>query len=165
MVGVVVLVVVDLAHQRFTVGVRDLVVVGMDFVEGQEAVAVAAVLRTAWAMTHGQAIENEGAEYCRLAENLVGGNGYRGIVANSGIQLNFPPLYPLLIAIPSLALKSSELAGRLGIRPEQVEAVVQKLLKAKIVSVDEGGFQVPDVGKLRHFLEFLQMKAQYGDLA
>ena len=76
-------------------------------------VAVAAVLRIAWAMTHAQAIENEGAEYCRLAENLVGGNGYRGIVANAGIQLNFPPLYPLLIAIPSLALKSSELAGRL----------------------------------------------------
>ena len=31
------------AHQRFAVGVGDLVVVGMDFVEGQEAVAVAAV--------------------------------------------------------------------------------------------------------------------------
>ncbi len=64
-----------------------------------------------------------------------------------------------------IELPPAELAGRLGIRPEQVDAVVQKLLKAKIVSVDEGGFQVPDVGKLRHFLEFLQMKAQYGDLA
>jgi hypothetical protein len=33
-----------LAQQRFAVGDRDLVVVGMDFVEGQEAVAVAAIL-------------------------------------------------------------------------------------------------------------------------
>jgi len=58
-----------------------------------------------------------------------------------------------------------ELAGRLGIRAEQVEEVLQKLLKGKIVTLDEGGVLVPDVAKLRHFLEFLQMKAQYGDLA
>ncbi len=32
------------AHQRFAVGDRDLVVVGVDFVEGQEAMAIAAVL-------------------------------------------------------------------------------------------------------------------------
>ncbi len=40
---IVVIVLVDLAHQGFAVGVGDLVVVGVDFVEGQEAVAVAAV--------------------------------------------------------------------------------------------------------------------------
>ncbi len=59
----------------------------------------------------------------------------------------------------------ADLAGWLGIRPDQVEAVVQKLTRAKLVAVDQGGFLVPDVSKLRHFLEFLQMKAQYGDLA
>lgn len=58
----------------------------------------------------------------------------------------------------------SELAGRLGIRPEQVNEVLQKLLKSKIIGADETGFLVPDVGKLRQFLEFLQLKAQYGDM-
>ena len=33
-----------LGHQPFAVGDRDLIVVGVDFVEGQEAVAVATVL-------------------------------------------------------------------------------------------------------------------------
>jgi len=42
-----------LAHQRFAVGVRDLVVVGVDFVEGQEAVAVAAVFTTNAAWSEG----------------------------------------------------------------------------------------------------------------
>lgn len=76
-------------------------------------VVVAAGVRIAWALTHAVAIENEGSEYCRLAENLLGGYGYRGIVANAGVQLNFPPLYPVLIAALTLPLKNSELAGRL----------------------------------------------------
>lgn len=59
----------------------------------------------------------------------------------------------------------AELPGRLGIRPEQAEEVIQKLVKGKILAVEKTGFVVPDVAKLRHFLEFLQMKAQYGDLA
>lgn len=41
---VLVVVLRSLAHQRFAVGDRDLIVVGVDFVEGQEAVPVAAVL-------------------------------------------------------------------------------------------------------------------------
>ncbi len=59
----------------------------------------------------------------------------------------------------------AELAGWLGIKPDQVDAVVQKLTRAKLVAVDATGFLVPDTSKLRHFLEFLQVKAQYGDLA
>jgi len=59
----------------------------------------------------------------------------------------------------------AELAGWLGIRPDQVDAVVQKLTRAKLVAVEKGGFLVAEPAKLRHFLEFLQMKAQYGDLA
>jgi CRP-like cAMP-binding protein len=58
-----------------------------------------------------------------------------------------------------------ELSGRVGVKAEQAEEVLSKLLKSKIVSVEADGFLVPDVSKLRHFLEFLQMKAQYGDIA
>ena len=56
-----------------------------------------------------------------------------------------------------------ELPGRAGVRPEQAEEVLTKLLKAKIVAVRPDGFVVPDVAKLRDFLTFLQMKAQFGD--
>jgi CRP/FNR family cyclic AMP-dependent transcriptional regulator len=58
-----------------------------------------------------------------------------------------------------------ELAARVGVRPEQADEALMKLLKAKLISVHPDGFVVPDVAKLRHFLEFLQMKAQFGDLA
>jgi CRP/FNR family transcriptional regulator, cyclic AMP receptor protein len=58
-----------------------------------------------------------------------------------------------------------ELPARVGVKAEQVDEVLMKLLKARIVSVHPDGLVVPDVAKLRHFLEFLQMKAQFGDIA
>ncbi len=75
------------------------------------AVTVACLLRLAWAYTHGLAIEQEGAEYARIAENLLAGHGYVGIFSN-GAQLNFPPLYPMMIAAVSLVLGSTEWAAR-----------------------------------------------------
>jgi CRP-like cAMP-binding protein len=62
-----------------------------------------------------------------------------------------------------LAIKPPELAARVGVRTEQAEEVLGKLLKSKIVSLEPDGSLVADVAKLRHFLEFLQMKAQFGD--
>lgn len=64
-----------------------------------------------------------------------------------------------------LALKAPELAARVGVRTEQAEEVLGKLVKSKIVVLEPDGTLVADVGKLRHFLEFLQMKAQFGDLS
>src|SRR5512142_547835 len=51
-----------------------------------------------------------------------------------------------------LALKPPDLAARVGVKPEQAEEVLAKLLKAGIVSVQQDGYLVPDVSKLRHFL-------------
>jgi CRP-like cAMP-binding protein len=65
----------------------------------------------------------------------------------------------------TIAVLPRELPGRVGVRPEQAEEVLSKLLKSKIVSVQPDGFLVADVAKLRHFLEFLQMKAHFGELA
>jgi CRP/FNR family cyclic AMP-dependent transcriptional regulator len=62
-----------------------------------------------------------------------------------------------------LSIKPPELAARVGVRTEQAEEVLGKLLKAKIVALEPDGSIVADVSKLRHFLEFLQMKAQFGD--
>jgi CRP-like cAMP-binding protein len=64
-----------------------------------------------------------------------------------------------------LELRPAELAARVGVRPEQADDVLQKLVKSKIVVVEPDGYLVADVAKLRHFLEFLQMKAQYGETA
>jgi hypothetical protein len=55
------------------------------------------VLRLVCLFYFTDAINGEGAEYCRIAENLVAGKGYVGI-ATEGRELMFPPLFPLLIA-------------------------------------------------------------------
>ncbi len=57
-----------------------------------------------------------------------------------------------------------ELPARIGVKPEHVDEVLMKLLKARVVSVHPDGILVPDVAKLRQFLDFLQMKAQFGDV-
>lgn len=75
------------------------------------AFAVAVLLRALWAIRYGLSLEAEGVEYTRIAENLLAGRGYVGIFAN-GTQLNFPPLYPILIAAASLVLPSTEIAAR-----------------------------------------------------
>ena len=75
------------------------------------AVIAAGALRAAWALRHGLAIEQEGVEYARIAENLLAGHGYVGIF-NNGTQLNFPPLYPIMIAAVSLLTGNTEWAAR-----------------------------------------------------
>jgi 4-amino-4-deoxy-L-arabinose transferase-like glycosyltransferase len=69
------------------------------------AVIVALVLRVVWARGHAAAIDQEGAEYARIAQNLLAGRGYVGIFGN-GPALAFPPLYPILIAATSLLFGS-----------------------------------------------------------
>jgi CRP-like cAMP-binding protein len=64
-----------------------------------------------------------------------------------------------------VAVAPEELARRVGVRPEQADEAVRKLLRGKFVATERDGFLVPDAGKLRRFLEFLQMKSQFGELA
>ncbi len=70
-----------------------------------------AVRFAAWRYWQTGAIESEGAEYARLAENLGNGVGYVGLVT-PGPQLNFNPLYPWLIAGASFITHNYELAAR-----------------------------------------------------
>lgn len=72
---------------------------------------LALLIRVYWALAHGLSIEQEGAEYARLAQNLLAGKGYVGIF-NNGVQLNFPPLYPIAIAAVSLVVGDPEIAAR-----------------------------------------------------
>jgi 4-amino-4-deoxy-L-arabinose transferase-like glycosyltransferase len=75
------------------------------------ACLLAMAIRIYWAFGHGLSIEQEGAEYARIAQNLLAGKGYVGIF-NNGVQLNFPPLYPMAIAAVSLLLGDAEVAAR-----------------------------------------------------
>jgi CRP-like cAMP-binding protein len=57
-----------------------------------------------------------------------------------------------------LTATRTALPALVGVEPAEAEEVVAKLLRAGIVELAPGGMTVPDVSKLRHFLEFLQMK-------
>jgi 4-amino-4-deoxy-L-arabinose transferase-like glycosyltransferase len=73
---------------------------------------VALTLRFLWMIFLTGTIDAEGAEYARIAENLLSGGGYVGI-ATPGTELMFPPLFPFLIAGAALLIGDAELAGRL----------------------------------------------------
>ena len=79
--------------------------------------------------------------------------------AQDAVAARLARLDELLSSLPP------ELAARVGVSPAQADEVVAKLVKARIVVVQPDGFLVPDAARLRHFLEFLQMKAQFGDVA
>ena len=73
---------------------------------------VALTVRVVAVVSFTGAIDPEGSEYARIAENLTAGHGYYGI-ATPGKQLMFPPLFPFMIAATSLVTRQAELAGRL----------------------------------------------------
>jgi CRP-like cAMP-binding protein len=57
-----------------------------------------------------------------------------------------------------LQLASEEIAGRLGLEPPKVREVLESLERARLVEVREGALLVRDAGRLRHFLDFLQLQ-------
>lgn len=57
------------------------------------------------------AIEGDGTQYARVAENLRKGLGYVGI-GDQGLELNTPPLFPFLICAASFVTGSYEQAAR-----------------------------------------------------
>jgi CRP/FNR family transcriptional regulator, cyclic AMP receptor protein len=65
---------------------------------------------------------------------------------------------PVRLPVPSEALP-----GLVGVEPAEVEEALAKLLRARIIELDGDGVTVREVAKLRHFLEFLQMKARFGE--
>jgi CRP/FNR family transcriptional regulator, cyclic AMP receptor protein len=62
-----------------------------------------------------------------------------------------------------LPFSRTALPALVGVDPAEAEEVVAKLLRAGIAELAPGGMTIPDVAKLRHFLEFLQMKPRGGD--
>jgi hypothetical protein len=74
-------------------------------------VCAAFAIRCVWLSRYVHVIENEGADYARLARNLLSGNGYVGMLG--GPETVFPPLFPFLIGSLSAVTGDTETAGRL----------------------------------------------------
>jgi hypothetical protein len=104
-------------------------------------VASIGVRAGAWHHWHTGAIESEGAEYARIAENLRNGQGYVGI-STPGTQLVFPPLFPSLIAAASLITHNDyELAGRVvsfllgALLPVPVFGIANRLFDRRVAMI------------------------------
>jgi CRP/FNR family transcriptional regulator, cyclic AMP receptor protein len=63
-----------------------------------------------------------------------------------------------------IQVQASELARMLGVKEPQVQDVLEKLDKARIATIESDNVIVPDVQKLREFLEFLEMKQKFGEI-
>jgi hypothetical protein len=68
------------------------------------------VIRIIWLLAYPRVIENEGAQYARLAQNLV---AHREYMDMRGPVTMISPLYSILIGAASFMTRSPELAGRL----------------------------------------------------
>jgi hypothetical protein len=62
-----------------------------------------------------------------------------------------------------ITVKLEELHGRMGLAHEEVKEAIAKTAKARIIVIVPEGVLVPDPGKMRKYLEFLEMKERFGD--
>jgi CRP/FNR family cyclic AMP-dependent transcriptional regulator len=58
-----------------------------------------------------------------------------------------------------------ELAARVGVKADQADDVLIRLVAAGLVAMLADGFVVPDVSKLREFLQAVQTKSYFGDVS
>lgn len=64
----------------------------------------------------------------------------------------------------AIELSVKDLAGKVGLELEPVNEVLNKLIRARLLKITESGLVIQDVGKMREFLEFLEMKEKFGDI-
>jgi len=62
-----------------------------------------------------------------------------------------------------LSVNLNELHVRMGVNAPEVQEAVNKTAKAKIISLVPEGVLIPDTGKMKKYLEFLEMKERFGD--
>jgi CRP/FNR family transcriptional regulator, cyclic AMP receptor protein len=62
-----------------------------------------------------------------------------------------------------VTVKLEELHGRMGLAHEEVKEAIARTAKARIIVIVPEGVLVPDPGKMRKYLEFLEMKERFGD--
>lgn len=78
----------------------------------------------------------------RIAEN-------EGIQTDGGIKIK---------------LKLKDISLKTGLEQEKIRDIINKLVRARLVSVVSDGIVVSDLAKLRRFLDFLTLKEQFGEI-
>jgi CRP-like cAMP-binding protein len=61
-----------------------------------------------------------------------------------------------------VAWSTENLAQRVGLDIVEVQDVLARLERARLVSVAEDGFIIPEVGRLQDYLEFLEIQEKFG---
>ncbi len=64
----------------------------------------------------------------------------------------------------ALDLAVKDLAGKVGLEIDPVNDVLNKLIRAKLLTLTDSGLVIHDVTKMKEFLEFLEMKEKFGDI-
>jgi CRP/FNR family transcriptional regulator, cyclic AMP receptor protein len=62
-----------------------------------------------------------------------------------------------------VSVNLNDLHVRMGVSAPEVQEAVNKTAKARIISLVPEGVLVPDTGKMKKYLEFLEMKERFGD--
>ncbi|MDT8317655.1 MAG: Crp/Fnr family transcriptional regulator [bacterium] len=62
-----------------------------------------------------------------------------------------------------IKLTVKDLAMKTGLAEPKVTEILNKVIAARILTVEENGMTVSDSGKLRKFLDFLTLKEQFGE--
>ena len=57
-----------------------------------------------------------------------------------------------------------ELAAKCGLETPQIEEIIGKIAKAKLLTINPDNIVISNVDKLRKYLEYLTMKEQFGDM-
>ncbi len=77
------------------------------------------------------------------------------LIESTGRQVNGGTMLPVTV---------NALIAKAGVSADHAQDVLDKLMKAKIVTISAEGIFIQDVVKLRKFVEFLVLKEQFGDL-
>ncbi len=63
-----------------------------------------------------------------------------------------------------IGLTLKDLAMKTGLDQENVNEIVNKIIKARLLTITSDGMVISDVIKLRKYLDFLSLKEQFGEM-
>lgn len=80
----------------------------------------------------------------------------RRLAERSGVPDGPGVLVPIQVA---------DLGGRVALPESDVKEIIQKLEQARLLTITDNGFLIPEVGRLQEYLEFLELRTRFGKVA
>ena len=104
----------------------------------------------------------------RLAKRLDQANGLVGVLMQKDpkarviLGLERAAESGTVLEDGSVSVNADEesLAQQVGVSPEDVHGVLQRMARLGIIEVEDSGFRIPNVMRLHEFLEFLQSRSK-----